>query len=191
VEDRDVSVDISAILENKNGRRNVNIPEWFYAYVYGGIEELEKMPAYQGKYCFVGRNESANFGVLSKWADSYSVVYDFTRLAAARIEKRLFSASSLYPDDEYGPFFEKLVKKAFDTEFSAAIKEDTFWIRRANGNDESLPDIYEFFILISVDKTTMQTDVNNMISQARSGVTVSRAQNNALNRLQQNFFEGF
>jgi hypothetical protein len=183
------SISIENIMETKDGYGNANIPDWLARYITGGIENVEKMNIYQGKYCFIGRNESGNFEALNKWAENYSVTHDFSRLAAARIEKRLLASTSLYPDDEYGIFFEKMIKKAFDTIYTGAQVEDTFWIRKAN--DDDINSSYEFFIFISIDKVIMQNIINKMITEARADVTPTRAQANSINRLQQTFFEGF
>ena len=182
-------INIDNIIETKSGRGNSNLPDWLIAFDYGGIEEVERISLYYDRYCYIGRNQGTNFDALMKWADNYSVVQDFTRLAAARIEKKLISAATLYPDNEYGLFFERLVKKAYDSDYPDAVIEDTYWIRKTGEN--GLNDIYEFFIFISIDKITMQSVINRMIADVRTDVTPTRAQTNVINRLQQTFFEGF
>ncbi len=184
----DYSIDIDSIIETKSGGRgNSNLPEWLLAYISGGIEEVEKIDFFTDEYCFIGTNEGNNFNALTKWAANYSAIQDFTRLAAFRIEKKLVSAASLYPADEYGEFFERLVKKAFEAEYQGAIMEGTYWIKKVDGGST----VYEFFVFISIDKISMQTIINDMIAQTRALVTPTRAQNAAINRLQQTFFEGF
>ncbi len=188
----DYSIDIDNIIETKSnrrssGRENLNLPEWLLAYISGGIEEVEKIEFFTDKYCFIGTNEGSNFDALTKWAANYSAIQDFTRLAAFRLEKKLVSSASLYPADEYGEFFERLVKKAFVTEYQGAVMEDTYWIKKGDGGGA----VYEFFVFISIDKISMQTVINDMIAQTRALVNPTRAQNAAINRLQQTFFEGF
>jgi hypothetical protein len=195
-------IGIDNIIETKGGKGNTNLPEWLLMFNNGGIDAVERMEQYYGKYCFVGRNEGINFEALTKWADNYSEALAFTRLAAARIEKRLISGAALYPDDEYGAFYEKLVKKSFDTEYPDASTEETYWIKKtahftapllaaqpSEAND--VQDTYEFFAFICIDKTIMQDVIRNMIAEARAVVIPTRAQNNAINNIQQHFFEGF
>ena len=184
------AIEIGNILESKGGYGNKNLPDWLAAYIYGGIEEIERMDFYRGRYCFIGRNDGNNFGALCKWIDNYSPVQDFTRLAAARIENRLITAASLYPDDEYGSFYEKLVKKAFDTEYPDALIEDTYWIRKIK-DGESGGETFEFFVFITIDKAAMQDIIIRMIAETLSSAAPTRAQMTAINRLRQNFFEGF
>ena len=186
----DVSLMLDDITETRDGPGNLNLPDWLIAFFIGGIEEVERMDFYLNRYCFIGTNEGSNFGALNKWAANYSVVQDFTRLAALRIEKRLASAA-VFPDDEYGAFYERLVKKAFDTEYPDALIENTYWIKTTVNQDFNAEDVYEFFVFISIDKILMQTVIRRMMTEVRAGVTPSRAQNNAINRLQQTFFEGF
>jgi len=180
----DISLLIGDITETSRGPGNENIPEWLIAFFNGGIEEVEKMEYFMDKYCFIISIEGVNFSALSKWADNFSVSRDFSRQAAVRIEKRLISAATAYPDSEYGDFYEMMVKKAFDAEYPDAFLEETFWIKKNVGQ-------YEFFVFISIDKDTMQAIIVNMMAETLAVVTPSRVQNNAIRRLQQIFFVGF
>jgi hypothetical protein len=191
------SVVISDIVETKEGKGVISLPVWLSAFINGGIEEAEDNDAYSGRYLFIGMHEGINFDAMNKWTKNYTITQDFPRLAAARIEKRMISAATLYPDDEYGIFYETMVKKAYSGEYPEAVIEDTYWVKtKANSND-NMPDqnnffeVYKFFVFISIDKTTMQTTIKNMMSEANAAATPTRFQRAAINRLQQNFFEGF
>jgi hypothetical protein len=179
---------VEDIIETQSGYGNSNLPDWLRAYILGGIGEIEKMGSYRSKYCFVGRNEGINFEALAKWAENFSVEHNFTRLAALRIEKRIISSTTLYPDDEYGVFYERMIKKAFNAAYNDVIMQDTYWIKKT---DASYNTVYEFFLLISIEKLSMQNAINKMMTEAREDAHLSRSQNNAVSRLQQAFFEGF
>lgn len=192
-------IPIGDITETMNGTGTADLPDWMFEFITGGIAGAEKIEFYNDRYLFIGDNEGVNFTALNKWAENYSVLKDFPRLAAARIEKRLISAASLYPDDEYGVFFEMLIKKAFDTEYPGAVKEETYWIKIKKSNefdnaqdetDDPLQ-IYKFFVLISIDKAIMQTVIRNMTAEVIAECRPTRYQNISINRLQQTFFEGF
>jgi len=186
------SIGIDDIIETKNGTGNKNLPEWLLTFNDGGIGAIERMDQYSGKYCFVGKNEGVNFEALTKWEDNYPDAKAFTWLAAARIEKRLNLKTALYPDDEYGAFYEKIVKKSYDAEYAGASAEDTFWIKKPGTSEANgFQDTYEFFVFISIDKTIMQDTIKKMIEDTRASVTPTRAQNNAINNIQLHFFEGF
>jgi len=182
------TTEIGNIIETKSGtseRGARSLPGWVFAFINGGIEAVEQIDSYSDKYVFIGVNEGDKFTALSKWADNFSAEQDFSMLAANRIEERLISNASLYPDDEYGLFFERFVKSAYSAEYQGAVKEDTYWIRH------SLPEIYTFFVLITIDKNTMQLIVRRMMTQATAAANPTGSQAASVNRLRQTFFEGF
>jgi hypothetical protein len=177
------------------------LPEWADRFFYGGIPAVEALDVYRNKYAFIGKNQGTNFNALEQWAENFSEIRDFPRLVVARIEKRLIAAATLYPDDEYGEYFETLIKTAADAGYPGAVKENIFWIKRrmpgadnADGdNNEAsvVQDIYEFFVLISIDKNMLQTRIRGLAANIHTAVPPTRAQRAAINRVQQNFFEGF
>jgi len=187
------SIGLNDITETKNGKGKTAIPEWLMTYNNGGIDAVERMEQYAGKYCFIGRNKNSNFEALSKWAENYPKTNAITRLAAARIESRLTLNITLYPDDEYGVFYERLVKKAYDMEYPNAVTQDIFWIKKTETSEAVGPyDTYEFFVFTVIDKTIMQDIIKKMMANSRGEEDLpSRAQNNAINNIQQHFFEGF
>jgi hypothetical protein len=194
IESKNNNINPDDIIETKNGVSVRNMPGWLSAYINGGIEEVERMSAYYGKYVFIGSNEGINFKAMNIWADNFSAVRDFSILAAERIERRMISMSYLYPDNEYGLFFETMVKKAYSAVYTGAVKETTYWIKmKARQGDGSMEDtdIYNFFVLISIDKIKMQAIINDLITESLSGVTSTAEQRNSIKRLQQNFFERF
>ena len=197
-------IEINEITENRDGSGAAYMPDWLTSFISGGIEEVEKLTSYQNRYLFIGRNKGGNFLALNKWAENFTVVQDFPRLAAVRIEKKLISAAALYPDDEYGDFYEALVKKAFSGEYPDAIKEETYWIKTMPNQvydaaelaeeQERITapsEVYIFFVFASIDKTTMQSIIKEMMDDTFASVKPTRAQNAAINRLRQTFFEGF
>jgi hypothetical protein len=181
------------ILESQNA--GMPLPEWVEAFLGGGIEAVEGMAQYQDSYVFIGKNRGANFKALQQWANVFSPVQDFPRLAVARIERRMLAAASLYPDDEYGDYFAALIKDASDAEYPQAVKGDIFWIKQrieTGGSEEiQLEEVYEFLVLISIDKTLLQSRVRELMAKAKPAIPPTRAQSAAINRVQQSFFEGF
>ena len=193
------SIDAENITETRDNARNASLPEWLSAFLDGGIEEAERIEAYSDKYLFIADNQGVNFAVLSKWAENFTTEQNFPIIAAARIERRMNVSNSVYPDEEYGIFYETFVKSAYSGGYPGALKEDTYWVKtkaaRENGGEGRvgavLPEVYNFFVLISVERTEMQAAVNNLISQAFASSAPSPAQAAAISRLRQNFFEGF
>jgi len=193
IERNNININPDDIIGTKNGTSVRNLPGWLSAYIKGGIEEVERMNAYYGKYVFIGRNEGINFTAMNMWADRFSAVKDFSILAAERIERRMISGAYLYPDNEYGLFFETMVKKSYNAVYTGAVKEDTYWIKmkvRQENNTEDT-EVYYFFVLISIDKMIMQAIISNLMTESFSAVTPTADQRDSINRLRQSFFERF
>jgi hypothetical protein len=179
-------IEIGDIIETKGGGvSKESLPEWLLAFISGGIEEVETITYFSDKYVFIAVNQDDRFAVLSKWAENFSAAQDFTILAANRIEERMLLTASLYPEDEYGVFFRELVKNAYGFEYRDAEKEETFWIKH------SPPGTFIYFVLITIDKNSMQSDIRNMMAQVNTSGSLTRSQAASVNRLRQNFFEGF
>ena len=188
------------ILASKGGAPQAALPDWVNSFIHGGIRTVEQLNAHSGRYVFIGRNRGNNFIALNRWSENFTVFHDFPRLAAARIENRLFSAATLYPDDEYGDFFVALIRLASDAEYPGALIEDTYWIKmritpensyEETGEPEEALELYDFFVLISIDRTTMQNHIRRLMSEAEAAATPTRAQRASINRVQQIFFEDF
>jgi len=186
-------VKIINITESRDMEGAPYLPDWLLALLGGGIEEAEKIETYAGRYLFIAGNQGVNFAALEKWADNYSVEHDFPVLAAVRIDRRMNASNTMYPDEEYGIFYETFVKNAYGGEYHGAVKEDTYWIKTkiTGGEGAALSEIFNFYVLTSIDKAAMQTAVYNLFVQAIDMAAPAGAQAVAINRLRQNFFEGF
>jgi len=204
IEEQTEAVEFAEIIETQDGPGSVNLPDWLGRYINGGIPEVENSSAYRDRYIFIGKTRGGNLNALQQWADGFSVLQDFPRLAAARIESRLIADASLYPDDEYGEYFEALIKQASDADYPGAVKEAAYWIKTKaivrQENDDADPDEinepliverYEFFVLISIDKAVLQNHIRELMASIKTGVAPTRAQEAAINRVQQSFFGGF
>jgi hypothetical protein len=189
------------IIESQNGPARVPVPEWVSRFLNGGIRQVEALGVYQNKYMFIARNRGSSFNALNRWAEGFSAAQDLPRLLAARVENRLLAAASLYPDDEYGEYFEALMKNISDADCHEARKEGSFWIkRRISGSEAEMEfaetentvrDIYEFFVLVGMDKMRLQIMIRELMANTRTGVPPTRDQAASINRIQQIFFEGF
>jgi hypothetical protein len=192
------------IVESESGTGETGLPAWVRSYLDGGVRGIESLDAYGAKYTFVGRNRGENLNVLRQWADGFTATQDLPRLIAQRTERRLVSAAVLYPDDEYGEYFEKLIKKMSDEEYPGALKEQTFWLKQKikaavdeNADDENSPqedvffERYEFLILMSIDRETLKKQVEEIMGDIKTKSSPTRNQTQAINKIRQNFFEGF
>jgi len=196
-----IGIEIRDIIGTKDDTQSGYLPAWLSFYIIGGLEAVENLYRFNDKYVFIAVNESDNLGALNRWAENFSTVNDLPMLAAARVEKRMISSASLYPDDEYGLFYERMVKNAYNSEYPGAVKEDTYWIKTKANNetsneqgettDNTPSEAIVFFVLISIDKQTIQTIITDLAAQTAASVTLTRNQSAAVNRLRQTFFDGF
>jgi len=190
VKKEDISNNAVNIIDTKNGSAKT-IPLWLRTFLDGGIENVEKLDAYSNKYVFIGVNEGENIILLNKWVEYFTIMQDFPLLVAERIEKRMYLTASLYPDDEYGLFYETMMHNAYSAIYDSAVKEDTYWIKTKSQNAEGPSEKYDFFILITIEKNTMQAIIRNIMARTSEEVKLTAIQSNAVNRLRNNFFEGF
>jgi hypothetical protein len=188
------------ILESQNGPQNAPVPEWLRRFLAGGNREVESLGLFPDRYVFVGRIEGNNFNALRQWTATFTVQRDLPRLIARRIENRMVSAASLYPDDEYGDFFAALVKAASDAEYSDIRIVESFWVKRrieTKALDENLEENviireqYDFFVLTNADKFRMQNKIRSIMESIKTPAPPTREQAAAINRIKRNFFEGF
>jgi hypothetical protein len=111
-------------------------------------------------------------------------------MVAARVLAR-FAATTASPDVVYGRYFEQVVKKAADIRYPGAEKEDDFWLLRRSGAEGESPsgDVYDFYILVSIDKEVLREHINGILEGTQTEAT--REQAVAITRLRENFFNGF
>jgi hypothetical protein len=188
---------------NSQGGQGVDIPEWVRWYIDNNVNKIEALDRFSDKYVFIGENGGENFNALQQWANGFTVEQDLPRLITRRVERRLVSSASLYPDDEYGEYFEYLIRKVSNENFLYAAKEQTFWLKRkvvsseetddddAQPNPDTTQERYEFFVLISVDKGTLQKQIQEIMTEIKTKVPPSKDQATAITKIKNNFFEGF
>jgi hypothetical protein len=180
------------LIDYQDAAAGGGVPEWVRLFLEPGIGAVESLEAYRDVYVFIGTNRGANFNALNHWAEGFTAAQDFPRLAAVRIEQRLTRAASLYPDDEYGEFFEQAVKNASDAVYPGAVKEGAFWMLRRR-HEDAFPgrEQYDFFTLITIEKKQFQAQVNELLKNITPAVPPARDQAAAINRIRETFFEDF
>jgi hypothetical protein len=189
------------IINSQNGLGE-DVPEWVRWYIDNKANEIEALDRFNGKYIFIGENGGSNFNALQQWANGFSVEQDLPMLITRRVEHRLVSSASLYPDDEYGEYFEFLIREVSNGEFLGAVKEQTFWLKRkivsneeTDDNTQPNPDAaqerYEFFVLISVDKRTLQKQIQEIMTGIKTKIPPTKEQAAVIAKIKNNFFERF
>ncbi|GHU72011.1 hypothetical protein FACS189450_09000 [Spirochaetia bacterium] len=188
------------IIDYQDRAKEGKIPEWVDSYLAEGIRGVENIPEFQNKYVFIGLSEGVNFNALSQWEEAFSPAQDLARLIAFRIGARFTTAVQSDPDDTYGEFFETMIKGASDAQYQGAVKETGFWILRlspAKETDEESEEqevnreVYDFLVLISIDKKQLESQINAIFNAAKENINPRKDQAAAINRIGENFFEGF
>ena len=183
----------SEIIDYKNKASGGTVPEWVDVYHRSGITGLESLEIYEGYYVFISENSGGNFNALEQWMAGFSVRQDFSRMAAIRIEARFLRSVAAYPDDEYGGYYEAMVKTASNAYYEGALKEDEFWVKRLYYDETGKVDreIYEFYIAVSIFKPVLEYQVMNLLTNIDPDPKPSRDQIHAIDRVRNNFFNGF
>jgi hypothetical protein len=186
-------VEIFQIQDHAAKSAGGEIPPWVNVYLYEGIGAIENQAEYQNKYIFIAENTGTNFTALRQWMEGFMVLQDFPRLVSSRIQTRFTASTPGYPDDNYGPFFEGTIKKSSDTFYNGAVTEGTFWLLVQYFKEDGItPDreMYLFFILISIDKTLLEIQINEILNNIPAD-TATRDQSILINNLKENFYTGF
>ncbi|MDR3342193.1 MAG: hypothetical protein LBT14_05280 [Treponema sp.] len=186
---------LALTIDYKTKASGEEIPEWVGHYEREGIPGIESLQEYQNKYVFVAKNTGANFNALSQWTAGFMVTHDFAQLVASRLQTRLTDAALLlYPDDEYGSFFEAAVKAASDTVYDGAAKEADFWLLKQYQAEDGVTvdrEVYDFLVLVSITKNTLRYGIQNMLNTLQPGRPPTKNQIAAINRVKGILFENF
>lgn len=182
------------IVEHKAGKLEEAIPDWAARYIAGGISEVEALPRYANRYVFIGVNSGSNFTALNQWTAGFTVDQDFPQLVSLRVLARFIGDGQRSPDHDYGRYFESAVRTAADTLYSGVYREADFWLLKryeSGGDAAGRSEVYDFYILVSVAKNLLQSQLDQVLLSAAKGLTLTRDQTGAVNRLRETFYEGF
>jgi len=183
------------ITDSQNGGGEAGLPQWVSYFYSGRLRMIEGTERFAGRYLFVAVNQGGNFNALRLWADNFSPEYDLARLVVHRVERRFVADAALYPDDEYGEYFMRVIRGVSNGEFPGAVKEETFWVRREAvlpGEDgEAGLERFEYLVLASLNMETLQRQVFAVMDGVVTRIPPTREQAAAIALLRQVFFEGF
>jgi hypothetical protein len=182
------------IIDHKTAGLGEDPPEWVVRYISGGIEAVEALPQYAGKYVFVAENTGTNADALAQWSLGFTVDQDLPRLVSARVQARLSREGN--PDRDYGLFFERAVKFTADHDYPGGLREADFWVlqRSIVAESEDAPtaeEIYHFYIVISIDGERLIPEIDAALLTAAEYTKPSREETLAVDRIRAAFYEGF
>ena len=170
------------------------MPEWVNFWLNSSIQDMEALDSFSGQYVFISRNEGLRLNPLHLWMEGFSPELDFPRLAAARIERR-FASAVTHPDNEFGSFYEAIIREASDTPWYGAVSAGDFWIRRLYPPDEEENvqemETWEFLILLTIEKDLFVSQLDEIFERINPFPAPTRNQIEAINRVKGDFFSGF
>jgi hypothetical protein len=183
------------IIDHKTSALGEEIPRWVSLYTNQEISEIEALPGYEDRYVFIAANSSSNFKALNQWVAGFSLNQDLPQLVALRVLARFTGNEQRSPEYDYGNYFESAVRTAADTIYSDARKDADFWLlKRYTENEDGLTEyreVYEFFILVSIARDRLQSQLSEILHKATENITLTRDQADAADRLREDFYEGF
>lgn len=184
----------STIIDHKLNSQGQDLPEWVSRYLNEGVRGIEAMPEFQDAYVFIDEAAGPNREALSQWLAGYRVVQDFRRLVSIRVQDRFIKGSSGFPDRVYGRYFEYVVRAVSDTSYPGARLVEDYWVLKRflpQEDGTSEPDTYQVFILISIDRKTLEVKINSLLNQYKAQGKPNRTQLAAIERINETFFVTF
>ncbi|MFP3043341.1 hypothetical protein LQZ19_16125 [Treponema primitia] len=183
---------IIEVIDHENP--NEDMPEWVALYLSSDLIGIETLPEYKDRYVFIGKQRGNNLDSLKLWATSFSIDRDFSRLVSARIQARFTRIANGNPGEEFGRYFETVIKNSSNTTFGGASQKGSFWIKKRIFEDDGLSPIgesFEYYILVSIEKETLKKQISLLLTTARSDLPPTREQSTAAMRLRLIFYEEF
>ncbi len=182
------------VIEHKASGIGGDIPEWVSVYVSDGNSGVEMLDRYKDKYVFVGEDSGTNLNALRLWAQGFNVTQEIARLASNRVQSKFAGAAAGSPDDEFGRYFENVVKNVADATISGARKDSDFWVYKRYFKDDGKTmdrDVYDYYVLVTIEKDVLKTQLDKIISGVVPDKPLTKEQQTAVDRVKESFYEGF
>ncbi len=182
------------IVDHKAQAIGGGVPEWVEVYIADGMTGVEALEKYKDKFVFVGEDSGTNLGALRLWAQGFNVAQDLSRLVSQRVQVKFAGAAAGSPDDEFGRYFENVVKNSSDAKFSGARKETDYWILKRYFKDDGVTvdrEVYDYYVLVSIDREMLKKQINAILEGTKADTPPTKEQQTAIDRVKESFYEGF
>ncbi|GAB1484622.1 hypothetical protein MASR2M78_34400 [Treponema sp.] len=189
-----VNVPKYEVIEHKTMAIGGDIPEWVNVYVQDGMTGVEALPKYKDKYVFVGEDSGTNLNALRIWSQGFTVAQDLARLVSTRVQSKFAGAAAGSPDDEFGRYFENVVKSASDATYTGARKDTDFWVyKRYFKADGKAVDreVYDYYVLVTIDREILKRQLDDILNGVKVDKPLTKEQKTAVDRVKESFYEGF
>jgi hypothetical protein len=202
---RALDADIPFIIEDYEGKSaGAQMPAWLGAYLEGGIDAVETIDQYNGRYYFVAESSGLLLDMLNRRAARIKLDREFPSIAIFRIYKRFVENLNTWPDVVYGPAFETFMKHCMETRWPGTRKESNCWAfvhwtapyagtpQDDDADDDATPrDAYKLFMLFSIDKNDFERQFYSLSAGIQFDKNYNRTQAAAFRDACAFFFAGF
>ncbi len=182
------------VIDHKTMAIGGDIPAWVVTFIETGVQGIEAMDAYKDKYVFIAEDSGANKQPLSLWMTGFNVTQEVARMVSTRVQSKFAGAAAGSPDDEFGRYFENVVKSAAEARYSGARKENDFWVMRRYFKEDGKSidrEEYTMYVLVSIDKAMLQSQIQAVLDGTAADTPPSKEQQTAIDRVKESFYEGF
>jgi hypothetical protein len=182
------------VVDHKTMAIGGDIPAWVISYIDSGVQGVEALPAYKDKFVFIAEDEGTNKAALSLWMTGFNVGQEISRMVSTRVQAKFVGAAAGSPDDEFGRYFENVVKSAGEASYSGARKETDFWLlkRYFKANSKEVEkEVYTMYVLVTIDRATLERQIEAVLNGVQVDKPLTREQQTAVDRVKEGFYEAF
>lgn len=175
------------ILEHKGTALGVTtLPVWVDTYVASGVRGVEKLSDFTEEYCFVAETAAQNLNAAQAWLNGFEVPQIIAREMETRVESLFVGAAVGAPEDDYGTYFENVVKTSTDVAFTGAKKMSDWWsyIRVYDPDiKNTYKDEYRVYVLYTIPRSMFDKQLHDQIEKAQEDPNMTEAQQAAFNNV--------
>ncbi|MDR1257247.1 MAG: hypothetical protein LBJ86_05830 [Spirochaetaceae bacterium] len=177
-------------LDNKGRAIGVSTPDWIKLYVATGITAVQAQPQFEGQYCIIGDETSANRQFALAWADNFSAQQRIGAMLRTNIASKYqatvsgaaqssgtanSSAATETGSADYRQEIDNVVNAVVNVSYSGAQRDSDWWVlmRRYDPDQKDVySDEYTAYVLYTVPKA----ELNRQIAMAlETGVSKDSA----------------
>jgi hypothetical protein len=136
-------------------------PDWIFL----ESAEVEKSSEYKGQYVFKGVTTGKDINGLQLWVKNFVVSSDLARFVSVRVQDKFVGAAA-GDIDKLETYMEDVVKSVSEAQYSGArIVKQYWWQIRRSKADGGIEDVYEYYVLYTVDKAQIDAAIKRALDE--------------------------
>jgi len=136
-------------------------PDWIFL----EPAEIEKASEYKGLYVFKGVSTGKDINGLQLWVKNFVVSSDLARFVSVRVQDKFVGAAA-GDIDKLETYMEDVVKSVSEAQYSGArIVKQYWWQIRKSQADGGIADVYEYYVLYTVDKAQIDAAIKRSLEE--------------------------